>query len=198
MRLWISSRRWYRAIWVVACLLILILLAGGIQIPVPSVLTRARVSVPILTFTPLVIPVIIGSIMASGDQIQESWSIRPIAAFDCLFLTATCGTVLFAGGVMTLVSEDPYVGAIGRTATGTTGLMLLVRPWVGPRLASTVPVGFVIACFAFGLSANRTPRVWAWPLAYADDLSAWVIAIVLWMAGITVTLNRSVPTRRFG
>jgi hypothetical protein len=78
---------------------------------------------------------------------------------------------------------DASTGTILRNLIGLTGIALLTAAVIGPHLAWTIPLGYVMYCG--GQLDVQTSNLWTWPTQPASNQTATAIAAGLLIAGVT-------------
>ena len=195
MRLWLRVRRLRVLLTTIAGLVATVVLAGGIQLPVPNLLGGARLGVPLGLLVPLAAPIVIAWGLSSGDSRLEGVASRPMRLFDTAFAVGGAGLTLAACLLAYAGFGTSVAAAAGRATLGYVGLMLIGRSIIGPMAAPLIPTGFAVFTALFGLGAMRRPRPWAWPLHDVGDPAAWAVAMGILVVGTLAGLRY--PAHRF-
>lgn len=105
--------------------------------------------------------------------------------------------VLVAAALLAPTLPDTTYGAhvLLRNVSGLLGLALLTASYAGPRLAWTLPTGYVFTVYlAAGTGDTALRPVWAFFMQPADSATATITALVLLTVGI---LTWALTTTRF-
>ena len=147
--------------------------------------------IPATAFGPLTMAVVIGAtvdepageISVAAPRRLRLWSLGHVLAV--LSLGTVCLTPL-AG----YPNVDWGLASALRNLAGFTGLALLTAAVTGGVWAWTVPVAYGLGTYAIeGL--NRTGSLLAWPLFPDRRVAGHVVAVLLLVAGLSVTRGRT-------
>jgi hypothetical protein len=192
MMWWLAARRAHPYLTSgLGCFAVLILVCRDYLVSLPSI-TPSGGQVLVMLFVPLPVCVALMMCLESGLRHAEQTGIRPVTRMDnglilCVALAATA-----IGAAFAQLLTSPAAHAVGRNAVFLMGLMLIMRPIMGPA-AVLAPAGWVIAVTLLGRTSAHTPRPWS-VLPYPGDdpvmLAAAWFALAVGMAGTHIPRNR--------
>lgn len=158
------------------------LLAGvlrGAQAPVPSLTLGGLAAVPVVAVLALISPLLVVNAWLALPQAPLTLSPRA-TLWGSTFLLVVCGGFAVASAVF------GHIGALienCRNVFGLLGLVLLGARFGGQRGSIALPIGYLILAFMLGRTSGSTSYPWAWILRDGGDLTAFLWATVLAVAG---------------
>lgn len=187
MRLWLLVRGARTILGTIVLTLMGLALPGSAVAVTPS---PAGATLAGALFLALAVPVAVGWGCARGDAQLESVSVRPIRAFDLLLAALATGTTSVAALAMMQAGLAPAGSIAARDVLVYLGMMLLVQPLAGWRVATTVPAIYLLAVAVVGRGEDIShPTWWAWIAADGGDRTSWVVTAALLGAGIGAYLT---------
>ena len=184
---WARIRRTRALVAVVLGVVALTVVAGTVDLPLPSLLGSAA-PVPLGMFPPLAVAILLVAGLLNGDEQAESTSARPIAVLDAGLALAACAAVTLLSVPWFLVEADRVLLACARNTCGYVGLALLVRATGRNEAAALFPVVAALLASLFGRSTGSIAW-WAWPVAAGDDPLAAGLALATLVLGLAAALR---------
>lgn len=194
MSIWLRVRGAARILGAILFTLIALALPGSGVAATPS---PAGATLVAACFIALAVPTAVGWGCARGDPQLESVGTRPVHAFDLILATLAVG-ITTASAVAMQGAELTHAGSVaGRALLVYLGFMLLSYPLVGWRIATLVPVLYLLAVAIVGRGEDVTrPAPWAWIAADGSDGTSWLLTIVL--LGLGIGAYAAIKPRRIG
>lgn len=180
MRWWLRAHASAGVVLWAGALTVGLALAGGWSFGVPSLFGDGMpVSAPLFAFLPLLLTVVTARNLTRSRTHLDLMAVRRIGPLDSAYGIGPAALVLLAASV-----SDAGAGVLGggRNAVGYAGLLLIARALLDPAAAACVPVSYALVAAAAGGGPTGI-RWWAFPVADATDQHAWVLAVLLAVAG---------------
>lgn len=186
MKLFLSSRRLYLWLGVIASLTALSVLLGSAEVRLG---TNGDFALPWRVLLPVVTGGTCGYFAGTPAEQWELLAVRPIKRpwFSLMILMGVVAAS--ASLVASLSLAGPYSPiVVGRNVMGFSGLSLLAAAFFGRALAWTLPVLWGTAALGAGVYSASVP-LWAWPVAPSEKRPALVLAIALLIFGAAAMSN---------
>ncbi|MEU4802297.1 hypothetical protein [Actinosynnema sp. NPDC023587] len=187
--LWLRAHRWPVLLGTCAGVAAVAATVGGEHVPVPSFGDVRRLDVPLTQLLPLVLAGAVGLHSRTPTTLflvapRRAGPLRA-ALVGCLVGTASLTSLVFAQPVTAL-----------RNTLGLVGLALVTAVVAGATRSWTLPLVHLVACLLFGTRLSATAQGgrgewwWAFPLADADDRSAFALAVACCAVGVVAFVAR--------
>jgi|GEM_PF-1489472 len=189
MKWWFTARRPLMLAQAVAAYLAFLVVLGGAELPLPSILDPGAASTPLSVFLPILLIAALQRSQDEVDHVVEATAVRPLWL---LRLVLPCGllTVAIVSALVVAAATGGDQLMAGRNFVGYLGIALLAYRWLGSR-AMTVAV-LVVAGLAGPLGARQfgEPEIWAFPLHRPGSLPAAGICGVLLALGLAQSMRK--------
>lgn len=180
-QLYVAAHRIRSAAAVMLGLSLVVVLLGGILVPLPN--AAGAMGVPFRRFLPLAFAVTAVGSLASPFAAFEEASTSSLPRFERFH------TVLATGVACTCVAVAEMLGGhdVGHSISALrsvlvwTGLALLSSRLFGRSLVWILPAASIVPLVYFGLDANGLPTRLNWTALPAGDITAW------WLAALSVS-----------
>ena len=166
---------------------------GDVEASFPALGALEGLAVPMGLIAPLIVVVVVGWGLASGDRKLEAVAARSIRGRDIAFV---CGWALAAAlvcGAIEALGLNGHGIAAARNAIGFAGLLFVGRRLGGGAIGPLIPAVFVVFAAAFGGDFEGRPRWWAWLVADGIDPFSWALVSGTALVGIVISLGGTHP-----
>ncbi|WP_157756092.1 hypothetical protein [Nocardiopsis dassonvillei] len=187
---------WCRARWLPAALTLVVvawiaaLLSAEQIVPFPTLVgPRAPVPAPYLICAMGLVGLVYG--LDRSRSALESTAARSIALRDAALVGSVALACTVTGGAAAALGV-PVAAGSARVMVAALGAYLVVRVVVRPDLAALAPLG-LLTCTIVVWDSSTGPGPWL--MAAPEDVGAWVLSAVLFVAGVFLVLRP--PRRRF-
>ncbi len=182
---WWRNRLGWMNLAVLVAVVTAAVLIGGWEVPVLNVLGGSTISVPIAMFLPVACAVAFAAGIARAS-VLESVAYRQVHYLDLAFVLALSMGALAASALLQYTGLQPYGLATARNVAGCLGLALVGRRLFGVHAAPLPAAGYVFVAAGLGTGAGGRPHPWAWPIAEANSVPAFVLALMILVGGLLV------------
>jgi len=143
--------------------------AAATAMPSPAGATLAAAC-----FLALAPAVAVGWGCSRGDGQLEAVAVRQVHLLDLLLAALVSSLTFSATHALDLVGLAVAGSIAARAIIVYVGLMLIVSPLAGWRIATMAPAIYLLAVAIFGRGADiYHPATWAWIAAPVSDASSW-------------------------
>ncbi|MGV1007086.1 MAG: hypothetical protein ACOYBY_00560 [Dermatophilaceae bacterium] len=181
----LTSRRSRRTLTVVLAAAVATSLAGGELVTLPNLTGGIGAAVPVAHLIPAAVGCVIAmSTHSPGADLERlaARDTRPYKAVHVVGLLALSVALLTGAAA---VGGAPQLGpSVAWNTFGYAGLALATTPLLGAFGSYLLPLAFTATVPILGLDTAGTPRWWAWPLATANQATAWVWTSALVLVGV--------------
>lgn len=189
MTLWLKARRLQAVLLpALAAFAVVVAVAHGQSVRLPSLLAAGGNRVFLLQMTPLIITSTLAHSLAQAVHEVEARAQRRVRALDAALVTALVAAAAVASLLIGTLAGSEEATMAGRNTMFLTGLMLLART-VHEQAASAVPAGWVLAVMFAGYRDFDRPWPWAVTLHPAGYLPTLAFCLLVLAAGLTVHLR---------
>lgn len=189
--LYLRSRRTGRALLALVAMAALGMLWANTMMQVPMLRGNNQIYIPVMFFIPLLSATVIGVAAYSpfGDverAVSRSLPRLRLAHLGGL-LIAALATLAFAA---TDWQYDQATLILARNLAGFAGLAFLGAVLLGSGLSWIVPMAYAIVAYRLGAIAPGKFAWWAWPMQPVRNDLAWILALGLFLFGLSALTLR--------
>lgn len=167
----------------VGAVAILLVVLGGVAIPIPSLVELSGAAWPLPLVAPVVIAIVLGWALSMGDERFERVSARPLGWLDVAYVTGVTASFMATMLAVELTGLTDLGRDAARNAMGFVGMMLVGRALLPGDSGAVMPVVYIVLAAFFGGATRESAEPWAWLVRPIGDAHASILAAGLFTVG---------------